>query len=188
MFRLNRWTEPQQYRPDPYHATSAIDQDLRQVWFAGVHADVGGGYPETESALSKYPLLWMVEQARAAGLHMDVSMIDHLIWNKPRRGSKHSYVPPSATGELHQSLTGAWKILEWLPKRAKWKEWPDRETLLGWYLPRGEPRRIPDGALIHRSVIERKEKYPTYRPVNLPASYRIEEMTAVSSAVAVESA
>ena len=36
----------------------------KQTWFAGVHSDVGGGYPEAESALSKYPLLWMIDQAR----------------------------------------------------------------------------------------------------------------------------
>ena len=27
--------------------------DLRQVWFPGVHCDVGGGYPEADSGLSK---------------------------------------------------------------------------------------------------------------------------------------
>ena len=38
-----------------------FDQDIRQVRFAGVHADIGGGYPETESGLSKFPLLWMID-------------------------------------------------------------------------------------------------------------------------------
>ena len=28
------------------------EQDIKQVWFAGSHADVGGGYPEQESGLS----------------------------------------------------------------------------------------------------------------------------------------
>ena len=31
-------------------------QDIRQVWFAGVHADIGSGYPEKESGLSKFAL------------------------------------------------------------------------------------------------------------------------------------
>ena len=36
-------------------------QIVRQVWFSGVHTDVGGGY-ET-SGLSDIPLLWMVDRA-----------------------------------------------------------------------------------------------------------------------------
>jgi uncharacterized protein (DUF2235 family) len=36
---------------------------VRQLWFAGNHADVGGGYPETESRLSDIALSWMVEEA-----------------------------------------------------------------------------------------------------------------------------
>jgi uncharacterized protein (DUF2235 family) len=175
MFRLNRWIQPQKYHANPYNRSTDIEQDIRQVWFAGVHADVGGGYPEASSSLSKFPLLWMIEQAHAAGLRMDRSMINHLGWGLPRHGSKHSYVAPDAAGPLHVSLTGAWEILEWLPKQAKWKEWPNRKTLLGWYLPRAEPRPIPEGAIIHRSVFERMAKLPDYRPVNLPASYTIDE-------------
>ena len=26
-------------------------QDIKQVWFAGVHSDVGGGYPEAEEQI-----------------------------------------------------------------------------------------------------------------------------------------
>nr|MBA2793298.1 DUF2235 domain-containing protein [Thermoleophilaceae bacterium] len=37
----------------------ATGQTLEQVWFAGVHSDVGGGYSEPD--LAEIPLLWMVE-------------------------------------------------------------------------------------------------------------------------------
>jgi Uncharacterized alpha/beta hydrolase domain (DUF2235) len=39
---------------------------LLQVWFAGVHANVGGGYPD--DSLSLVPLCWMIEQASLKGL------------------------------------------------------------------------------------------------------------------------
>ena len=39
---------------------------LLQVWFAGVHANVGGGYPD--DSLSRVPLCWMIEQASVKGL------------------------------------------------------------------------------------------------------------------------
>ena len=176
MFRLNRWKEPQKYRSDQFDLSTESDQDLRQVWFAGVHADVGGGYPEDKSGLSKFPLLWMIAQAEAAGLRLDRSMVNHLGWGQPRKGSSHKYVAPDATAQLHVSLEGAWWILEVLPKREKWKEWPDRKCVLGWYLPLGEPRLIPEGAIVHRSVLERMAKIPAYKPINLPTSYAIEEM------------
>ena len=44
----------------------AQDQTLEQVWFAGVHCDVGGGY--SDPGLSEIPLLWMAEKARSCGL------------------------------------------------------------------------------------------------------------------------
>ena len=176
MFRLNRWGEPQKYRPNVFDASTAVDQDIRQVWFAGVHGDVGGGYPEPESGLSKYPLLWMIDQAEAAGLRVDRTMVNHLVWGQPRPGSSHVYVPPDPTAQLHVSLEGAWWILEYWPKREKWKEWPARKCFLGLYIPDAEPRPIPEGAIIHRSVLERTTKIAAYKPINMPASYAIEEM------------
>jgi uncharacterized protein (DUF2235 family) len=44
-------------------------QQLTQVWFPGVHSDVGGGYPD--HALGDIALRWMAGQANQAGL--DVS-------------------------------------------------------------------------------------------------------------------
>jgi len=40
--------------------------DVKQLWFDGVHSDVGGGYEECE--LANRSLKWMVDEARAAGL------------------------------------------------------------------------------------------------------------------------
>ncbi len=173
MFRLNAWKEGQPYRPAPFNPASEIPQDVLQVWFAGVHADVGGGYPESESGLSKYPLLWMIEEAHAKGLLVNRAMVNHLVLGHPRKGSKHVYVAPDATAKLHVSMTTGWKLLEWLPKRVKWREWRPRRSLLGWYLPRAEPRVIPSGAFIHQTVFERIERLTAYRPVNLPTDYRV---------------
>ena len=39
---------------------------LLQVWFAGVHANVGGGYPDDR--LAYLPLCWMIGEAAKAGL------------------------------------------------------------------------------------------------------------------------
>ena len=45
------------------------NQTLEQMWFVGVHSDVGGGYPE--SALSDISLNWMMEKAQGCKLGFD---------------------------------------------------------------------------------------------------------------------
>src|SRR2546427_1596399 len=52
---------------DPHDA----QQDIKEVWFAGAHSDVGGSYPESESQLSKIALRWMLGEAERAGLRVD---------------------------------------------------------------------------------------------------------------------
>jgi len=46
--------------------------DLKQVWFAGVHSDVGGSTrPKDGKLLSDIPLGWMAREADAAGLRFE---------------------------------------------------------------------------------------------------------------------
>jgi uncharacterized protein (DUF2235 family) len=185
LFRLNHWRQPQEFIANPFdtHAPK-VAQDIKQVWFAGVHADVGGGYPESESGLSKFPLAWLIDEATPKGLRINAALRDHLVFGKPYFQSKHQYVPPNATAELHQSLTWAWKLLEWIPKRTKYEEWPDRTKLDGFYIPCGEPRLIENPVLprLHQSVLDRKRLVPDYQPVNFPAQYDVEPWPYASAA------
>jgi len=55
------------FAPTLWHQQTGADgQELKQVWFTGVHCDIGGGYPET--SLSDIALLWMADRAREYGL------------------------------------------------------------------------------------------------------------------------
>lgn len=72
-------------------------QTVEQVWFAGVHSDIGGGYPVTE--LSDLALEWMMEKARGVGLAFDDAVLAAL----PTDGK--------ATGELHDSKRGIFGLL-----------------------------------------------------------------------------
>ena len=128
MFRLKKWDDPQTYKHNRFNDAHAEPQDILQVWFAGVHADIGGGYPEKESGLSKYPLLWMIDEATKCGLQVNQATVNQLAWGIQRKGSPFSYVVPDVRGELHTSLRGAWWILEYLPKSANYKEWPARKV------------------------------------------------------------
>lgn len=53
------------------------EQDIDEVWFAGGHGDVGGGWPvdgDTKST-SHVPLVWMVREAIKAGLAFDIDKV-----------------------------------------------------------------------------------------------------------------
>jgi uncharacterized protein (DUF2235 family) len=52
-----------------WSGTPAPGQTIEQVYFTGVHCDVGGGYPET--GLSDITLAWMMSKAQALGVDFD---------------------------------------------------------------------------------------------------------------------
>lgn len=174
MFRLDPWIEPQNFMHNRFSRMNNSDpQDVLQVWFPGVHGDIGGGYFERESSLSKYPLLWMIDEAIKSGLAVDPRTVNQLAWGRQRKGSPFSYVAPSATSNVHDSMTAPWKLLEWLPKADCYKEWAQRQSFMGYYCPDAEPRFVASGSFIHESVIERMKSVKTYQPENLPDRYDV---------------
>lgn len=174
MFRLEPWLQPQTFMHNRFSPTNnSEEQDSLQVWFAGVHADIGGGYPEIESGLSKYPLLWMIGEATKHGLAINRQTVNQLAWGVPRKNSPFSYVAPTILQDPHQSMTAAWRALEWIPKSDKYKEWQSRSSALGFYIPNAEPRFIPEGSFVHESVIRRMGAVDNYRPPNIPEKYTV---------------
>ena len=53
----------------------------------------------------------------------------------------------------------------------------------GFYIPDAEPRLIPEGAVVHESVVKRMGAVNDYRPVNLPAKYETWPMPVKAEAV-----
>lgn len=47
---------------------------LEQVWFSGVHSNVGGGYPK--QGMSYVPLHWMMSKAKKRGLHFKTDALE----------------------------------------------------------------------------------------------------------------
>jgi uncharacterized protein (DUF2235 family) len=86
------------FRPSVWdQSVHAAAQVLEQVWFAGVHSNVGGSYPQ--SGLSDVTLLWMIEKAEACGLAIDRTCMATI--NNPQ---------PNAFGTLYNSQTLWYKI------------------------------------------------------------------------------
>lgn len=58
-----------QFPPTLWDGEPAGEQIVEQVWFAGVHCDVGGGYPST--SLADITLAWMLSNAERHGVEKD---------------------------------------------------------------------------------------------------------------------
>ena len=102
-------------------------QDVKEVWFAGCHSDVGGGYPREASSPADVSLRWMLEEARAHGLR-----ISH------KAEAKVNELAMTITkGHLHDELARheTWK--DW----ARWIFWKDCAWWIGWQVVDHCPHR-----------------------------------------------
>jgi len=142
------------------------DQDMKQVWFTGVHSDVGGSYPETQSQLSKLSLEWMLHEAVQAGLNVNPKKALCVLGKAPSCPPLPEYVPAKPDGMMHPSLKGAWWMLELLPHR--YEENPGKANGVRWRIPLGAYRRIPDGAVIYEPALARINE------TRLPGKYVLE--------------
>lgn len=146
------------FRQNLLHQAAA--QDLKQFWFAGVHADIGGGYPEQDGGLWRMPFEWMLDEAAAAGLCVDQRRRDHVL----RRTT------PSPTPWLdpaHESLAGAWWLAEFFPKLV----WNERQKRRRMQLGLGRHRVIDVGQRLHCGALLRLRD-SGYAPPNLSAEFR----------------
>lgn len=124
-------------------AQNGEPEQLQQIWFAGNHADIGGGYPESESRLSDIALQWMVDFVTKE-LPPEVRVLVDDFYLR---------LSPSADGIMHdecKSGIGGHKRLKWAEER----------------------RLVPRDAVLHRTVYDRLELkrarsydgYTRYRP------------------------
>jgi uncharacterized protein (DUF2235 family) len=65
------WTEEEPGQPPPPVPITIKGQRLVQVWFVGMHSNVGGGYPD--DAVAFVPLYWILNEAKECGLAFKTS-------------------------------------------------------------------------------------------------------------------
>ena len=143
-----------------------VDEDrLQQVWFTGMHADVGGGYPD--ESLSYVSLLWMMEEAEKAGLRTLKVIKDRFV------------ALASSFGPIHDSRAGMAAYYRYQPRKiAAWLDPVDRRTL-GLRDPaitddRGRSRGLLRSVKVHESVINRiATGTDRYAPITLPKTFSI---------------
>ncbi|OJD35036.1 short chain dehydrogenase reductase family [Diplodia corticola] len=85
------------------------EQDIQEVWFAGCHADIGGGWgleTDEEATLSHVPLVWMVREAQRAGLRFDENKLRALNCC-PDEEEEYIDLPTRDDDNDHQATAGA---------------------------------------------------------------------------------
>lgn len=173
---------------------SHLQQDAKEIWFPGGHADIGGGWdrePDEEQQLSHAPLVWMAQEAHRAGLRLKPEEMKQqgCIEHGCSQDSSSTAISPSRSesvqalhlggtkGTVHDRLQFgnglpvisvlSWRLMEYLPLR-RWAVGSNGDwRAVRWPPSRGEARDIPLSAGIHTSAIQRMKSDPTYRPDNL---------------------
>lgn len=162
------------------------DEDIEEVFFAGNHGDVGGGWPapgndiERDEAddpvqLSDIPFAWMISELREVAAKEPTNA---LVFNANVDVFMENFggkVKDAQMAPLHDPLKFGggltwinvlgWNLLEFLP--IKRLELIKRQWKPVYFPPNmGGTRDIPENATIHPSVIARMEANRHYRPSN----------------------
>jgi Uncharacterized alpha/beta hydrolase domain (DUF2235) len=182
--------------PQARSALPPIDQQrISQVWFTGVHADVGGGYPQ--NGLSFVALDWMMDRAAAYGLQYLNAQRQLLInpqidpndkLNDSRKGlaSYYRYKPrnladiysePSYKPSIRDDACRMWRLLRKQPD-------PQAEILADLHPSVSQNVLPPPLPTIYDSVFERINRgTDRYAPIVIPAParYRFTDKTGAIS-------
>jgi uncharacterized protein (DUF2235 family) len=170
-FHPQLWDEPPgtTAATDPTGRRFIKDEHISQVWFPGVHTNVGGGYPD--DALAYIPFVWMITEAKRCGLKFK---------------SDYADLPPSPDRMIADPDT----FKNAISKRDKDGKIYDPRKGLGGYYRYGPRKLVPflypevrkeeddevgvGIAKIHESVFRRIDNHAhAYAPLGLPPYYRV---------------
>ncbi|MEA2929646.1 MAG: hypothetical protein QOG38_2074, partial [Hyphomicrobiales bacterium] len=147
------WTEDGE-PPHPVLPHSLDEERIAQVWFAGMHSNVGGGYPD--DAMAFVPLYWILEEARKRGLQFKSEPIADPDTTKWIRSSRDK------DGRLYDSRAGLGGYYRYGPRKV-FDLCNDPVSKVKVSLPK-----------IHHSVFERIDSGSNgYAPIGLPESYAV---------------
>ena len=122
-------------------------QISEQVWFPGVHSNVGGGY--ADSGLSDIALQWMIDKARNTGLEFDNDALQNI---KPETG-----------GELRNSASGIFSLMRKLVRTIN--------SGVTYSIEEETGKRVQQNVVrnesIHYTCMQRRHQQNKYKPKNL---------------------
>lgn len=132
--------QPTLWNQTPEQAASG--QILEQVWFAGAHTNVGGGYDD--AGLSDITLNWMITKAQLHGLRFEPMALGRIY--------------PDILGELRDSRAGWMNKLLYRRRLARLMPERDDDTRQGCYIHFSVERRL-------------RNRITPYQPSHLPKNF-----------------
>jgi uncharacterized protein (DUF2235 family) len=153
------WDEGAQVSTKPDQPRPLSDERISQVWFSGMHSNVGGGYPD--DSLAHIPQYWIMNEARLCGLRFKSAPDadpDSMVNTKAGRDKD---------GRLYDSRSGLGSYYRYGPRKLaelcndKFSNKPGDSVLI----------RVPK---IHESVMKRIENnaHPC-AALGIPAEYEV---------------
>ena len=143
-------------------AAQLDEERVSQVWFAGVHANVGGGYPN--DALSAVSLEWIAVEARKRKLLFLDEQLSHAIDKR------------DPLGAMYDSRRGLGAYYRYSPRRILYLT-NGQEHEKGFFhqtWPKPNPTVMITRPKIHESVFTRIKAAPDfYAPIGLPEHYAV---------------
>ena len=142
-------------------AGTVSEDRLKQLWFTGMHSDVGGGY--SDDALAHVSLTWMAEEAMRAGLRL-------------RPGSlKEFRQVANPLGPMHDSRAGLGSYYRYQPRKLAARMDPPDALSRIVQDPDMKGRGLLKCVRIHDSVLKRiRIGTDGYAPIVLPPEYVVE--------------
>jgi uncharacterized protein (DUF2235 family) len=132
------------------------DEKVSQVWFPGVHSNVGGGYPD--DSVARIPLVWIMSEARKCGLAFKTDL------SASPQTFAHPLTAQDKDGRIYDPRSGLGGYYRYGP-RDIWRQ--SEELLKREGMQQARPR-------IHESVLYRiKNRAHSYAPKGLPAHYDV---------------
>jgi len=136
--------ERKTFHPILWDAEVLEYQTIKQVWFCGMHTDIGGGYEEHD--LSDIPLSWMLDNAIKQGL---------LIYSTDPVAGRENI-----NGTMHNSRDRGWTKMY-------------RKESRYWDIQRAE-KPIIHFSVLERKKNTSNEEAPPYQPWILKLEYEVE--------------
>ncbi|MEC5218223.1 uncharacterized protein (DUF2235 family) [Actimicrobium sp. GrIS 1.19] len=122
-----------------------IQKRISQVWFAGVHSNVGGGYPEDKLSLVSFD--WMVSQLVRTGVRMDTAALLSLGGDR------------SAFARIYDSRAGLASYYRYGPRSLDMGVGSDQKPIL---------------PVVHGSAVMRMAHgSDAYAPISLPSTFNV---------------
>jgi type VI secretion system (T6SS) phospholipase Tle1-like effector len=164
------------FHPVLWNEKDVPQEKLSQVWFSGVHSNVGGGYPD--DSLAHIPLHWIMKEAQARGLNFKTAPNqpndpdpDMMVFTEWRRDKD---------GRLYDSRNGMGGYYRYGPRKIEDLSHMRFSLRKSDFVDNNPP-------IIHETAINRARiGAHRYAPIGIPKAYTVMTDTGVRPQAAYE--